>query len=48
MTDEMEWNPKNVELPGSIISNDEVSTERFIQKVRSDRYNDLHIDCMQY
>ena len=48
MTDEMEWDPKNVELTGSIRSTDEVSTACFIQKVKPDRDNDLHRDCMQY
>ena len=46
MNDEMEWNPKTLELPVSIRSTDEVSTEHFIHLVRRDRYKDLNRDYM--
>ena len=48
MTDEMEWDPKYLELPGFIRSTDEVSTAQVIQRVGHKRYNYLKRDCMQY
>ena len=47
MTDQIERDSKNVELPGYIRSTYEVSTARFIHKVGCDRSNDLPRDCIQ-
>ena len=46
MTDEMEWDPMFLELPGSIRSTYELSNARFIQKVRHDIDNEHHRDCI--